>query len=64
MRRAATCLQCPPLLEANAGHVQVDANPLGVSCRVTLYGSASVPRTDPRAAASSIWIPSTAWRRT
>ena len=36
MRSAATCLQCPPLLDANAGHVHDDPKPLGVSWSVTL----------------------------
>ena len=42
-------MQCPPLLEAKAGQVQVEVKPDGVSWTVTLYGSASVPRTCPRA---------------
>ena len=36
MSSAATCLQWPPLLEANAGHVQVDVKPDGASWSVTL----------------------------
>jgi hypothetical protein len=35
MRSAATCLQWPPLLDAKAGHVQLEVNPVGESWSVT-----------------------------
>ena len=38
MSSAATCLQCPPLLEANAGQVQLDVRPFASFLQRDLVG--------------------------